>query len=134
MENIKRSLTKGITALNVKTNNFMEESKCKTYISTLENEIRELQLTVGKKYYEKWQNGEEDTSELEESLQLIQKKYQEIQAQEERIRQLQQEEEQILGKTVNQTVEESENIFCAQCGAQNATGYKFCCKCGVPLK
>ena len=36
---LKDSLTKGITAINVKTNNFMEQSKCKTYISTLESEI-----------------------------------------------------------------------------------------------
>ncbi len=36
MDSLKESFTKGIATLNVKTNNFMEESKCKTYISNLE--------------------------------------------------------------------------------------------------
>lgn len=35
MASISDSLTKGITTINVKTTNFMEQSKCKTYISTL---------------------------------------------------------------------------------------------------
>lgn len=39
MATLKESFAKGITALNVKTNNFIEENKCKTYISTLEEEI-----------------------------------------------------------------------------------------------
>ncbi len=39
MVSLKDSFPKGIAAINVKTNTFMEESKCKTYISTLEGEM-----------------------------------------------------------------------------------------------
>ena len=39
---LKDSLTKSITTINVKTNNFMEQSKYKTYISTLEDEIQKI--------------------------------------------------------------------------------------------
>lgn len=135
MEKFKQSLTKGITALNVKTNNFMEESKCKTYISTLEKEILDLKLAVGEKVYEKWTLGESAAEETEELLKSIQTKYEEIQAQKEKMEKLQQEEQQILGTSganPAQTQEE-EFIFCSQCGTRNAANYKFCRKCGAAL-
>ena len=47
MASLKESLSKGITTINVKTNSFMEESKCKTYISTLEKEIQILKQNIG---------------------------------------------------------------------------------------
>lgn len=53
MDSLKESLTKGIATINVKTNNFMEESKCKTYISTLEkNRVLLFAKTVGCKTYQ----------------------------------------------------------------------------------
>lgn len=135
MEKFKQSLTKGITALNVKTNNFMEESKCKTYISTLEKEIIELKQAVGGKVYEKWMVGEGAAEDTEELLKSIKEKYEEIQAQKEKIEQLQQEEQQILGTTATNAgaAQEEEFIFCSQCGTRNAANYKFCRKCGVAL-
>lgn len=41
MATIKESFTKGITTLNIKTNRFIEVNKCKTYIATLEEEIKD---------------------------------------------------------------------------------------------
>lgn len=135
MEKFKQSLTKGITALNVKTNNFMEESKCKTYISTLEKEILDLKLAVGEKVYEKWTLGESAAEETEEMLKSIQAKYDEIQAQKEKMEKLQQEEQQILGTTSANPAQtqEEEFVFCSQCGTRNAANYKFCRKCGAAL-
>ena len=134
MANLKESLTKGITAINVKTNTFMEESKCKTYISTLENEIKELKSAIGEKVYANWSSDKEITEDINELLQKIKEKYQEIDVQKERMVQISQEEKQILGTAANQTTEAAGTVFCSQCGTSNAANYKFCSKCGTPLK
>lgn len=134
MANLKESFTKGLTTLNVKTNNFMEESKCKTYISTLENEIKELKQQIGERVYENACNGAEPAFNTEELIQMIHSKRQEIEQQQNRILELQQEEQQILGTTSQKETEPtSGTIFCGQCGKENAANYKFCCKCGAPL-
>ena len=39
MAGFKDKFSKGLTTINVKTNNFMEQTKINTYISTLETEI-----------------------------------------------------------------------------------------------
>lgn len=133
MDSFKQSITKGITALNVKTNNFMEESKCKTYIVTLQNEIKDLKTAIGNQVYENWTNGQEPVAGTEELLAQIKAKVEEIATQEEKMRQLVEAEHQILGNSAPQ--QETENvIFCSQCGTKNAANYKFCCKCGTPLK
>lgn len=134
MANLKESLTKGITAINMKTSTFMEESKCKTYISTLENEIKDLKLLIGEKAYEQWNSNESKPEELEEIFGKIKTKYEEIDVQKEKIQQLAEEEKQVLGSVAAQPQEAADVVFCSQCGAQNASNYKFCCKCGVPLK
>lgn len=127
------SFNKGITTLNMKTNNFVEVSKCKTYITTLEKEIEQLKLEIGTKLYEQHKNGESDTSSIEQHMLTIDSKYQEIEQQRARMRELEEEEKQVLGN--NTAAAPSEDvIFCGQCGAKNAGNYKFCCKCGSPLK
>ena len=144
MASLKDNFTKGLTTLNVKTNNFMEESKCKTYITTLENEIAGLKQKLGDDIYTSWMNQGDLTAGVEETCKQIQNKYQEIEAQKLKIAQLQEEEKQILGAASVQTTSqaapaqnampEGETIFCSQCGTKNSVNYKFCCKCGAPLK
>lgn len=130
MGNLKNSFSKGLTAINVKTNNFMEENKCKTYIATLESEIQDLKQMLGQVIYEHWIQGEELTQGIDDILKAIQIKDQEIEEQKEKIRRLQLEEKQILGIAV----EQGGSIFCSQCGTKNSVNYKFCCRCGKPLK
>lgn len=135
MASLKDTFTKGLTTLNVKTNNFMEESKCKTYITTLENEIAGLKQKLGDDIYTSWMNQGDLTAGVEETCKQIQNKYQEIEAQRLKIAQLQEEEKQILGAAPAQNaMPEGETIFCSQCGIKNSVNYKFCCKCGAPLK
>ena len=62
MASLKESLSKGITTINVKTNSFMEESKCKTYISTLEKEIQILKQNMS----------EEEAAKADKILKLMQ--------------------------------------------------------------
>jgi len=128
MATLKESLSKGITAINVKTSGFMEESKCKTYIATLEKEIQTLKLNLGELVYAKTVAGEDYGEQAAEIIQKIQEKYEEIKQQKLLIEQLAVEQKQILGTAQTNTVK-----YCAQCGAQNAGNYKFCSKCGTPL-
>lgn len=134
MAGFKRTLEKGITTLNVKTNNFMEESKCKTYIATLEKEINTLKLSIGNSVYDNWTNSEDVMNGIEEFLQKIKEKEQEIAAQEEKIKQLAEEEKQIFGVADGQAAVSEDTVYCSQCGAPNAANFKFCVKCGTPLK
>ncbi len=137
MASLKESITKSITTLNVKTNNVMEQSKYKTYISTLEEDIKKLKFQIGALAYEKWSNGEDGKEELEPLFMQISSKYKEISIQEENIRKLYEEEQQILGTGSNASVANNAaapGIFCSQCGAKNAENYRFCVKCGSPLQ
>lgn len=134
MATLKESFAKGITALNVKTNNFIEENKCKTYISTLEEEIKNLTYHIGEITVAKWKNLESAKPEIESLVQEIVSKREEIATQEEKIRKLEEEEKQILGSNISGEKASVEMIYCSQCGTQNYANYKFCCKCGKPLR
>ena len=103
MASLKESLSKGITTINVKTNSFMEESKCKTYISTLEKEIQILKHNIGEIVYAKSIAGEGYEEEVAKIIEQIQGKYAEIEQQKAAIEQLAVQEKQILGSqsTVN---------------------------------
>jgi chromosome segregation ATPase len=131
MASLKDSLNKGITAINLKTNNFVEESKCKTYISTLEKEIEQLKLAIGGKTYDQYKQKVDMQPEINQLLEQIDQKYAEIDVQRNRISQLAAEESQVLG---NASASAEKGVFCSQCGAKNAPQYKFCSKCGAPLK
>lgn len=128
MANIKNSFAKGITAINVKTNNFMQQSKCKTYIITLSTQVKELKTHLGEKVYENHKNQTDPFDGTDKILNEIDMKMKEIQEQERIIKNLEEEERQILGTATNGVV------YCSQCGASNDSNYKFCCKCGTPLK
>ena len=128
MATLKESLSKGITAINVKTSSFMEESKCKTYIATLEKEIQTLKMNIGELVYAKVTAGEEYQENVVEIIRQINGKYEEIEQQKKNIEKLAAEEKQILGTTPTEAWK-----YCAKCGAQNVENYKFCSKCGSPL-
>ena len=81
MASLKESLSKGITTINVKTSSFMEESKCKTYISTLEKEIQILKQNIGEIVYAKSVAGESYEEEVTKIIEQIQSKYAEIEQQ-----------------------------------------------------
>lgn len=133
MASIKETFSKGITTINVKTNNFMEQNKIKTYISTLEKDISSLYNVIGEKIYEAWKNENVEISCVEEQLKEITEKYKEIEAQNQKLEQILIEERQILVGTQTDTLAQN-RIFCSQCGAENDSAYKFCVKCGRPLK
>lgn len=133
MAGIKEMLSKGVTSVNVKTSNFMEINKIKTYINTLNDEILDLQKIIGRKTYEAWKNESFDVSMIEQELQKIKMNYVEIENQEIKIKEIEEEAERILGVN-NQSSDMTGKIFCSSCGRVNNEDSKFCVGCGAQLK
>ena len=136
MDSLKGVLSKGLTTINVKTNNFMEESKCKTYIATLEKDIKDLKLELGGLMYDSWTSGQDNQNRIDEIMNTIKSKEQNIEEQKEIMKNLAVEEQQILGNkqaAANAEQQAGAVVFCPKCGAQSSAAYKFCSKCGSPL-
>jgi F0F1-type ATP synthase alpha subunit len=131
MANLKDSFTKGLATINVKTSNFMEENKLKTYITTLESEIERLKLEVGEAVYEGWKQDTFSLNSVEEQLNSIKAKNATITEVQKQIESLAQTEKEILGAD---HTENTARMFCPQCGAENKAGYRFCEKCGTKLE
>jgi predicted metal-binding protein len=135
MDSLKGAFSKGLTTLNVKTNNFMEESKCKTYISTLEKEIQDLKQKIGEETYKAWISETDCQDEVSKCLESIKEKEALIEEQKEIMANLAVAEQKILGKNASQsqTSQAAGTVYCASCGAVCKSGFKFCSKCGKPL-
>jgi hypothetical protein len=127
----KQGLSKQITKINVKTASFLEETKVKTYISTLEEEIKELKCAAGETGYMMWAKGENPGTALTEIYEKISRKYQTIQEQKAELQKLGEKNNQILG-TGEGTVNNS--IFCPNCGKTCPANVNFCVSCGTRLK
>ena len=132
MADIKNSLSKGITMLNVKTSTFLEANKIKTYISTLNAEIETLKREIGDAVYQEWNaTGEVTLEPLGEKLNAINEKLETIKVQEEELVRLNESEKQILGAaepTAAQPV-----LVCPNCGQTYDSPAKFCRKCGTKM-
>lgn len=125
MSTLKQTISKGITTINMKTNNFVEQNKSRTCISALEEEITNLKITIGETMYSNWKTGNKEVDEVQKYLEMIKEKEELIAKEQEKIREMELQEKQLLngGNVANKNV-----IFCSMCGAQNMTGYKFCVK------
>ncbi len=125
--------SKGITALNVKTANFLEAKKIQTYISTLNSEIEALQKEIGVLVYEKWnQTGEISLELVASQLEQISQKKQTILEQTQAAEELERRQKQILG--TGDSGAKPGKIFCPNCGQGYDTPVKFCRKCGTKLQ
>lgn len=133
MAAIKNSFSKGLTTINVKASNFMEENKLKTYITTLETEIEQLKKSVGEKVYQGYVNQDFALDNVQAELDEIKEKYVQIQKTTTEIEGLSMREKEILGKASVAGAELESTLFCSQCGAGCKAGYKFCEKCGNKL-
>lgn len=128
---IKQEFSKQITKINMKTSSFLEENKIRTYISTLENEIRELKLKVGENGYGMWRAGAFRGEELFPIFQEINGRYMLIRQQEEKLRQLAQQSSQVLGESQETG---PAKVFCPKCGAVCQPNMNFCKACGTKLR
>lgn len=133
MAGIKNSFSKGLTTINVKASNFMEENKLRTHISTLEAEIEKLKLNVGEEVFKEYVDGTFALENVTEMLEAIKVKYDTIAQINNEIQELSTKEMEILGSTAAQNAAQEGVQFCSQCGAPYKIGYKFCEKCGSKL-
>ena len=135
MASFKDSISRGLTTLNVKTSNFMEENKLKTAITTKEQEIAKLKSCIADVLYEKRKDFSIEF--VENELNEIENKYNEIEELKKQIEGLAINEKEILGATTDTSdaaVPASPGkVFCADCGAENPAEFKFCTKCGHKL-
>ncbi len=128
------SVNKGLATINVKTSNFMEESKFKTAIVTKETEINDLYKAIGEKVYANREAFSFDivadmVAELEQKYAAIDQLRSEIEA-------LSVKEKEILGSQQTQSqapVDNAPKCYCGNCGAPNSVDNKFCEKCGSQL-
>ena len=125
---IKDKLAKGLTVFNVKTSNFMEINKIKTYLDALEGEVRDMKYRIGSIMYDKITTSCFEIKDVEGTIKRIAEKTAIIEEQKKKIEQLELEEKMILGTAASGAI-----IYCTQCGEQNDANYKYCCKCGQPL-
>lgn len=125
MADIKNTFSKGLTILNVKTANFLEINKIKTYITTLQTEIDTLKMELGRELYQNWAAEETPVSEaMEEKLNLIREKEVQIAEQQRAEAALLEQEKQILGETAqpaapvynNPSMPENPVLICPNCG------------------
>lgn len=133
MAGLKDMLSKGVTSVNVKTSNFMEINKIKTYINTLQDEINSLEKTIGNKTYQMWSIGAFDIGTIEPELTKIKANFEEINNQEIKIKEIEAEADRILGN-MDSAPDLSDKIVCPSCGRANGLDSKFCVGCGTQLK
>ncbi len=122
------SVNKGFATFNVKTSNFMESSKIRAAITNKESEISALMRYIGETVYVN-RNGF-STSMVEQQLNEIKSKYDDIEDLRRQMSELEAAERNIMG---GGTMGAEAKVFCQQCGAPNKIGAKFCEKCGTPI-
>lgn len=135
---IKQELSKQLTKINIATSTFLEEQKIKTYIATLEDEVRELKVKAGEIGFEMWQADQYDETAIFAVYEEIVAKCSLIEEQKTMIQALVEKNKQVLGDDEETPVEaedlpETGSIFCTNCGTPGLPNARFCKKCGTKL-
>lgn len=132
---IKKTITKSVVAVNVKTSVYLDTSKLKIQISSIEKEIQEDYLTLGKSVYLLWKNDTRSFETLSDTLQMVQEKYSKIDSILLDIEELEKHERDVFGAKVVTVATNECNVFsCKVCTTQYTTQVKFCKKCGNKME
>lgn len=138
LQKLKSSLTRGVTAISLKTSSSLEKAKIKTHIESIKAEIDKSIVSVGEAAYAIWESGETDFSPLNESFADIKQKKDEIARLEETYESIDERDGQILGVTGETPppppVPQAEGVVCPNCGATYAASVRFCRKCGSKIQ
>lgn len=132
---IKEGFSKQITKINMKTSSFLEENKIRTYINTLEGDIKELYIKAGQEAFNMWKMGSDNKEKMVSMLAEIDEKQKQIAEQEQMIKDLADRNKQVLGERETATsAQQANNIVCPNCGTNYPTGANFCRVCGTKLR
>ena len=136
---LKSSLNRSMTAINVNTSASMEKARIKTQIETIEAEAKRMIDAIGEAMYLMYAKGDHDYAKLDQHLEVIHQKKQEIEALKAEYDAVDERKSQILGSNVSEATEIPSavamvNQQCPNCGNPVSEGAKFCRKCGTKLQ
>ena len=127
-DKLRDGVNKGVATVSTVSKTVLEKSKINSVIKTLKDEKQQLAEIIGNKVYKYMceNPGDIPRSELESICAEISARIDQINAQNERLAQLDDEMSKIVG---------SASIVpgLCTCGQQNAQGAKFCVVCGKKL-
>ena len=96
-KSIKDTLDKGVAAVSVKSESIVESSRVRTAIATAQKTMDQELSALGVKCYNSWLSGGTDQEELEAACQKIKAIQIELTGLKDRLEQIKEEENQILG-------------------------------------
>ena len=131
LEKLKGAFDKSVAAVSVKSESFVESSRTRTAISTMQKSMEEAMTTLGRMVYTTWAAGGVDTAALEAQCRTLQEMSRELSSMQARLEQIKAEEAQILGAQKSPGQPESGACFCTNCGKKLEVGAAFCDECGT---
>lgn len=124
-DKFKTSFNKGVETIGTKTSASLEKVRIKNKIDELKKDIDNLYKTIGEMVYFKYQNNDNDYSEIVSCLEAVDSKLNAIDA-------LEIELTEIDEKNKEEVID-SVKIICPNCSSEYGFGIKFCSKCGTKL-
>lgn len=135
-EKFKNSINRGVTVVSMKTSTSLEKARIKSQIDKLNDEIQRMMTAVGEAVYLMWSKGDTNFSKLNDHLQVITQKKEEIVALNTESAALDQRNCKILDNAADENGVSGADIVgnvCPGCNTTYAEGAKFCRKCGYKL-
>lgn len=131
---LKSGLSKTVTQINLKTSSFLEVNKIKTYIQTLNDDIKALKSLIGETAYSQWTETEINIESLAEICVQIKEKENLISEQERAIDELNYHAQAVLGEQSTPGIGNNPQFICPNCGMVYSLEINFCTKCGNKMK
>jgi NADH pyrophosphatase NudC (nudix superfamily) len=124
---MKAGINKGIAVAGTSSMGALEKAKINSVIKTQEEEKRKLAELLGLKVYEMFVNSDDISSDDIESICVEMKKRDDFVGEQKRSLER-------IDSEINLVANSSKSYSAAcKCGHVNASGSKFCAKCGSPL-
>ena len=131
-DSFKDSINKGVATVSVKSGSLKEKTLIKTAISNAQKQMASELNDLGVRFYNTWKAGSASVDIFTEDFQRIQGYEKEIEGLKERLGQMKEEEEKLLGGG-QKAPAAGGSVFCTNCGKALPVGSRFCDECGTPL-